>query len=157
MAKSLKHTAIDPNGVKHTRTSQSRVYAYTVVARSNYARDVAMAGKLFEQDRRNFDFYTKMVAWGGAYEGVKRSWETPEYYAAETARYAAEVEKYKDRDTCAVMKRAERIADVEARKAAGHYDRYNSLGWCSRMDLAQKLAAGQSHLCDVTILIAEIA
>ena len=70
MAKSLKHTAIDPNGVKHTRTSQSRVYAYTVVARSNYARDVAMAGKLFEQDRRNFDFYTKMVAWGGANEGV---------------------------------------------------------------------------------------
>jgi len=52
----------------------------------------------------------------------------------------------------------ERIAKVEERKAAGYYAKWQNLGWCGRLDLAQKLfstAQGQRY-ARVAILPAEV-
>jgi len=35
---------------------------------------------------------------------------------------------------------AERAAEIDAVKAAGHYEQYSLCGWCGRPDLAHKLA-----------------
>lgn len=158
-------TAIDPNGVEHKRTSESREYAHTVVFRKDKRLMMHYATQEghTKQDGSNYDYYRECAA--GTHEHVThvtgREGYHPSYSDADVARMqAAQREKNAksiayaktqtdglSRDAYIKHKRAERVARVEATD----FNEFHNAGWCGRLDLAQKLA-GSIHGVDVTIL-----
>lgn len=146
MAKGTKHFVIDAAGAKHTRTSQNRKYSHTVVYQDSYehAKAMAVSKDWRTRDRNNFDFYMKWVNGSSEYI-TKKSWESDEQHAERIARETANATERlngcRDVDGYLAMQQAQRLADVEQKKAEGGFDQWCNAGWCGRRDLAEKLAA----------------
>lgn len=162
MAKT-KHFVIDPAGVKHTRTSESRKYSHTVVYQDSYehAKLMAVAKDWEKTDRSNFAYYLSHVNGTSVYL-AKKTWETDEQHAARVAREVADAETRlngcRDVESYLAMEQAQRLAAVEEKQAKGGFDRWCNAGWCGRIDLAHKLAdkwTGPAYL-NTTILDAQI-
>ena len=151
--------AIDPAGVKHTRSSLSRVYSHTVVLRQSYEHDIAAAEAKdnAQQDRHNWDYYVAILTGRDPFpeRPMTTPTMTPAKRDAEIGRAArrnadklANAKKeignpYLGLDAYLSRKHTERIALVERRRAEGYYDRWHNAGWCGRRELAEKLLASQ--------------
>lgn len=157
MAKNIKYTARDADGQTHTRSSK-RVYTHTVVAKLDIdamIRDADTEGRAYSI--QNHAVYVDYVANG---------WKPAKWMDPETAkrhheegfecgrRFLAEhgTDPAAYAEACYQRQVARFIADTE----------YHNLGWCGRLDLAQKLAAKcaanqYTKYRDVTILEAETA
>lgn len=159
MAK-IKYTATDADGNVHTRSS-ARVYTHTVVVKYDLEGLLAQSRKYTKSYRElnlaDHGYYTREAVspkYCTPYRG-----ETPEQLARriqfdkdEAARWLAEngtdAEAYADR--------------MEAASIAQCYSRaakpFSNVGWCGRLDLAEKLAdkyRNDPRCRDVTILQAE--
>jgi len=134
-----KFTAIDPQGTVHKRTSQNRSYAFTVVVLSGAAmleRARPDAAKIKQQNDASWDrieneakgIFPKSEQWRG--EKALAGWQAFSIEWMQTHTREGEL--------------AEAIANAEkryaARVAGGADLRYHNVGWCSRRDLAEKLA-----------------
>jgi hypothetical protein len=158
MAKTI-FTAIDPNGVEHKRTSDRRTYTHTVVFQKSYAKALERASQLYKVDGENFDYYVELAA--GQHQRVTpdsgyHASYSAEFIANARANQIAENERRQasaketieghTRESYQRLKRDERVAEVERGKANGHLDHdWFNAGWCGRLDLAQKLAAGYDN------------
>lgn len=167
----IKYFAIDPNGERHTRSSE-RVYSHAVVYKDDYAKELANASDKgwTKTDRSNFDYNSRIAAGNDPYP--HQHWDrvayafhekTDEWIAAHDARMDREnaerladakaaIEGHDAASYCEA-KRLARVAKIEAKKAAGGYDVFRCAGWCGRLDLAHKLAAKGG--VDTTILPAQ--
>ena len=142
MSKKTLHAATDPDGGVHKRTSQSRVYTHTVVACPSYRNALSWAQQILDVDRKNF-YFSHAMATKGEYlsAGNRPVVLLTVRDEADRQRHENSLEGCPDADTYAVLKRDQRIAKVTMLKAEGYYDRFVSLGWTGRRDLADKLAA----------------
>ena len=157
-----KFTAIDPNGVTHTRTSKTRTYTHTVVGRpSSVAATLRVTSKgVRALHRKNFAYHDAIAK--GTSQWLERSrWETEEKYAQRRADdIAKSVNELNGCDTAQDYENMLVNAALEGIRhstARGYYDKYHSLGWCGRADLAAKLKIKSENRrwVDVTILEAK--
>lgn len=162
MAKTT-HIARDRNGFEHRRASQSRVYSHTVVARPSYRAALMLAAEIDKTDRGNFAYHHDLATKGerdlgrGMVTRLDSFGRDPE---VERAKHIAELAGAATAEEYATAKRDARVAKIEELKAKGYYDAFQNLGWCGRLDLAQKLAAkegGSAYWEEVTILPATMA
>jgi len=137
MTKKTAFFAIDPAGVKHTR-STAREYTHTVV----YLRDkeVALADAKSDgwrkQDGKNYDYYAACVRDGFHanlmhFDHVRNDLERQ----AQDVAFAKTVIGDETREQQIARKLAERVAAVEATD----FTVWHNAGWCGRLDLAQKV------------------
>jgi hypothetical protein len=137
------HTATLPDGTVAKRTSTSgRVYLFCVASRPSYDFALKRASKLSETDADNYAYHLQVIAEGGrTYETQWRD-ESNEDFAVRCAKRADDALASNEGATSAAeyqaIKRDQRVAAVEANKAAGHYETWGVTGWQSRADLAQK-------------------
>lgn len=136
-----------PNGQTFSRTTASRAYTHTVIAKLSHAHALENAKSTgwARTDRSNFNYYQGIIKNGG--QGFYRhSAMTDEQYAARCVAEKAHAEEATrglalgQADEFVAILREERIARVAEHLAEGYYDIYHNLGWCGRLDLAQKLA-----------------
>lgn len=148
-----KHTAtID--GQTFTRNSQNRVYTHCVVAKPSYEAALRAADAWAPQHGSNFAYYTEELADGCTGHVYRYHAESEESYAARAAAQSAERKAHyteelggdTNRAAYIARKIAEEKAAIEKMRAEGYYDRWDVVGWCGRLDLAQKLAS--SKLCN---------
>jgi hypothetical protein len=145
MAKKTTFTVTAPTGEVLTRTSENRTYTHAIIARPSYKGHLFSAGQLSKTDMSNHEFHVAMA--NGAHylaRSQPTAYHTAEQIEAERVEYAALAAQAPDAKAWAILKRDERIATVEANKAAGYYDRFVALTWCGRPDLAQKELAKAS-------------
>lgn len=146
--------AIDPHGVRHTRsTTAGREYLYTVVARRNFNVELAFARSAdwAVTDGKNYDYSVKVIA-----KGVNPA--SPDWEIKLDTSNLARAKKSIDgltRDQY-IAKRAElRVSVLEAAKLAGEFNKFLNQGWCSRRDLAEKLLrkySSSAYYTDANIL-----
>jgi hypothetical protein len=130
---------IDPQGKAHTRSSKGRTYTHTVLS---YIPPVT------------FDDQCKAVSYAlGSDSGAY--WKTMERRATtgrldhlpdfDVERRVAEARKFIEENPSLELYMARiganALASFEAQVERGHYDRWVSLGWQGRPDLAQKAQA----------------
>lgn len=154
------HTVTLPNGEAATRTSTSgRAYAFAVAYRDSYPATLA-AAKGDHCDVSNYAFHVREAKrLPGDYQIENQfrpgtSW-TQTVTAEQHQQHLDEIEGCADAQAYHAKKVAERVAKVEARKAAGGFETWCISGWQSRADLAQKEAArlqAGGWAVDVTIL-----
>src|ERR1043165_8541508 len=150
--------AIDPQGNAHTRNSKGRVYAYTVVVRpgrdavnrylANIAKKAVAAGESYDRTvDESKGIFPQRELWRG--QKALQSWTdfAIEYLA--TGPYSVGREAVVDKARSDAQQQAQ---DYERGMA---WDRYHNVGWCSRRDLAEKLAAQQTGE-QVVILEAQV-
>jgi hypothetical protein len=158
MAKKTNYIATDAAGVTHTRSTESRAYTHTVVRKGGYA--VAMASALSaswgKTDRSNFDYYLRIAEGRSEFYPSTRycakyaDRHTPEQIAEEDARLTiSDAQKVAEAkavcagftaDTYVAEQRRLRVERIETKLAEGGYEVWHNMGWCGRLDLAQKLA-----------------
>jgi ribosomal protein S18 len=143
------YTAIDPNGVIHKRTTESRKYSHTVVAlrSKDWALKAAVSKEMNRHHVSNFSHYSEFLN-GTSRFLERRSWQTKEQHQEamendiQRARDALQgdmtVEDYIAR------KQREDLEAVEKADQCGAFTSYSNLGWCGRLDLAQKLASKEN-------------
>ena len=150
-----KYLAIDSLGAEHTRSSQ-RVYTHTVVVMYDYDAAINNA-KTYHASKaaiatatRNFD-YEVSIATGNDphpeydYVQVDGKWQrvyndaTAARQAIRAAKSSAEIEGGFEAYRARIL--AKELARVESRKENGAFTTWGSVGFCGRLDLAQKLAA----------------
>ena len=145
-------TAVDPNGVTHTRNSKARTYTHMVVGRpSSVAHTLMVTSKEVRAlHRKNFAYHDAMA------KGTSRwlNGLTADYRDVEIANAKHHLngcETAQDYETMMVNAALEPIRHNMAR---GYYDKYQDLGWCGRPDLAAKLKVTSQNRkwVDVTIL-----
>jgi hypothetical protein len=168
----INYTATDANGIVHKRSTKARSYTHTVVVKRSYEADIAAACEKHwtKSDISNFAYYRAIAEdrsphypstrWCAKYPD---KW-TPAEIAEEDARLTLSdaVQKAKaitateghSVDSYVAFQKAQRIARVDARKAAGYYDQWESVGWCGRLDLALKLAGSQKNVAATDVLVA---
>ena len=130
-----KYEAVLPDGSVAKRSSQNRVYSHCVAVRDSYADAIDNARKRHPILTHNHSYH--VAVFNGEHEHSKLN------NAVESARKA--VEKYGEDVMEAVDKMVdEAIAGVEAKKAAGGYDKWYVAGWNGRYDLALKMASSQA-------------
>jgi hypothetical protein len=153
MAKSKNiHTATLPNGETATRTSENRTYTHCVATRANYPRALAVADRLDEQDRKNFDYYLS------CHEGRHPHAYSQFTNAGERARWS-EIAAFGSRDAYAAHLRQERLAQLEADRLAGNFERWSVLGWNGSERLAMaaaNTARSGGYYAEVVILPATV-
>jgi len=131
MAAKTTYTAKDPNGVEHTRTT-ARVYSHAVFSRLDLAakRKEATSAVVAENERRNHSYYVDSVKNNSNREHKNDEFDrlylrfasmTPEEFVAERV--------------------AERICLINACGEGEFSDAWYEVGFCGRIDLAQKMAA----------------
>jgi hypothetical protein len=135
----IKHSATGPNGEKFKRVSASRRYSHCIIGRPSYAE--ALRRALDAQTNRNdlsyWEFMQKRA--DGTYQFDSYiSQSIRDRAMAEGKQFIAE---NPDRDAYARQLQEEREARVKKAKDEGFYDRFEAIGWASRLDLAQKAAA----------------
>lgn len=154
-----KFTAIDLSGTVHTRTSKTRTYTHMVVGRlSSVAHTLRATSKEVRAlHRKNFVYHDAIAK--GTSQWLERSrWETEEKYAQRRADdIAKSVNELKGCDNAQDYENMLVNAALEGIRhnmARGYYDKYHSLGWCGRADLAEKLKTTSQNRSwlDVTIL-----
>jgi hypothetical protein len=155
----IKHTATGPNGEVFTRTSKTRAYSHMACGRPSleYAMKTATSDSQRAADLRNFDHWFKLSN-GTSRFLVRKAWEKDDAQyadrvAGERARADEVLNGSATADDYAASQLAGRIARIEAAKVAGYYDRFIDLGWSSRLDLAQKVAASAGAMYAETRVI----
>ncbi len=154
-----KFTAIDPAGKTHTRTSKERIYTHTVVALPSAPRAVlnVTSKEARAMHRQNFAYYREMAD-GTSRFLERKSWETE---AQQAERKANGIENgIKALDGCTNAQEFENmmvsreLARIQKQREEGYYDTYHNMGWCGRLDLAQKLktTSENRNWIEVTIL-----
>jgi hypothetical protein len=150
-------TAIDPNGVTHTRNSKARTYTHMVVGRPSSVEHALMvtSPKARAVHRSNFKYHDAiakgtsqwLIGLTAAYRDVEIANAKNHLNGCDTAQ---------DYETMMVNASLEPIRHNMAR---GYYDKYQALGWCGRPDLAAKLKVTSENRkwVDVTILETKIA
>lgn len=153
-----KHFVIDPNGVKHTRTSQHRKYTHCVIVRDGYELALARAksGHWNTNYLSNFNYYVSLAA--GTHDHSKPwAWEKLEEAADRIAKQRAKAQKQIAgiATPAQYLQKliAEDIAAVEKQKTEGKYEKFGVYGWCGRADLAEKLAAKCRSLGSFDVVI----
>lgn len=141
MAKARKFEATAPDGSVFKRSSQNREYRFAVAYQCDY--DAFMASAKAYKDP-NYAYHVGMAA--GGYmsrnsRGGQGVWLAPRS-EEDRLRSVAEIEGFANEAEYRASKRAAQIASVEAQKAAGWFNQWRCAGWQSRLDLAQKIAAG---------------
>lgn len=145
-----QYLATDALGTTHTRKTD-RTYTHTVVTQYGYeaavahchAAHAAETARELKSPTANFKYYTDIAAgndkypeadWIGGARVVNEARQ-----ALRIADAQARIEGGFDAYRARIL--ADALARIEANKAAGYYTRFHNLGWCGRLDLAQKLAA----------------
>ncbi|HFJ4332871.1 TPA: hypothetical protein ACGUIF_004898 [Serratia liquefaciens] len=146
MAKKTKYYALDALGNEHTRTT-ARVYTHMVVLMvSQKNRRAFITGDDNRKvQARNHAFYCREAT-----EQPNPNYGEPKGYR-DFCKEAAGM-------TCGEYvekKIAEQLAVLNANGAGDYEDFYRDCGWCSRLDLAQKLAAKWAGNGKVEILEAQ--
>jgi hypothetical protein len=158
MAKTA-YIATDAAGIKHTRNSD-RVYTHTVVIKGGYERDLRAANDMAYAAKEANDLWAQV---GKGLEGYvanglrKHAILGRDYFVKRFAEDSAIVAQFGTAAAYIDSKRAAHVARVEAEKAAGRFEKWGNIGWCGRLDLAQKLAAKYQGDYTVAILPAEKA
>jgi hypothetical protein len=145
-------TAIDPNGVTHTRNSKARTYTHMVVGRPSWTGAVK---RVSCKEARAVHFsnfkYQRALADGRSQwlEGL-----TVEDRDARIASAQALLNGCKTGHDYSDKMVKNSLAIIEKKLENGHYDKYQDLGWCGRPDLAEKLKIRSVNIgwFDVTIL-----
>ena len=154
MAKNI-FTAVDPAGITHKRSTE-RSYAYTVVSKEGEAYLASKAPDLAKVRAETEANYDELIAQSKGIHKKSDLWRGEKalaFFEDFAKRYLIENpsrEAYADE----AVKHAQEQYD--ARVAGGRHLRYENAGWCSRLDLAQKLAGtlqGQGYE-DIQILVA---
>lgn len=150
---SIKHEAILPDGSVAKRTSENRTYAFAIAFRLGYEESIAFAkDDAAHSDTSNGRYFLNRAA--GKPEVLYR--DTPEAARAEALEEldgATTVAEY------AAAQVAKRIADLDAKNAAGDFAKWSVDGWASRDDLAEKAAAKVSkyrRVAEVRIVLAKV-
>jgi hypothetical protein len=156
-----KFTAIDPAGKTHKRTSKERTYTHTVVALPSAPKAVlaATSKEARAMHRKNFVYHLEMA--NGTSKWLERnSWETEAQHAEREAngidngmkalRGCKNAQEYES-----VMTEIS-LAAIRERRAKGYYDTYQSMGWCGRADLAEKLKTSCENRGWIEITILEV-
>ena len=150
MAKNI-FTAVDPQGRTHKR-STARAYAYTVVTKQGVASIERQAPDLVAVAKDAARSYDVLVAQS---KGIHQKADLWRGEAALKFFQDFAIKHLADGST-----RESGVADAVAnarkwydlRVADGRHLHYENAGWCSRLDLAQKLAATFIGYEDVQIL-----
>ena len=146
MAKSRKYRAVAPNGEVFERGSTSFDFGYCVVYKDCYEQELGWANEGRASDLSNYAYYYGMAYEGGynsrGNRGQASMWlkcrgEEERLDAVKRIEGCADAKAYQAKLV------ALRVAGVEMKKDVGGYERYRLAGWCSRLDLAQKQAAGR--------------
>jgi hypothetical protein len=128
-----KHQVFLPCGAIAKRVSKDRTYSHCVAVRPCFERYLAAINDLaaIECDAANFR-YAFQVAGGHRAVSVQ-----------ELDRCKALVQSHLNPNCYAEAERRRKIAALEARRAAGEFDRWSVVGWNGNARLAEKLAASQ--------------
>lgn len=135
-----KHS-VTYEGFTFKRTSQNRVYTHTVISRRSRAADRAQTERSArEMWKLDLAHYAELA--GGVHKLSQKypAQYTPERIAKDVAKAKAWVEKGEQGhvdEHLAFL--ADRVAKLQTAADGDTY--YRNEGWCSRADLAQKLAA----------------
>lgn len=150
-----KYLAIDSLGAEHVRSSQ-RVYTHTVVvmwdydAAINHATTYHASKEALARHTSAFD-YEVSIATGNDphpeydYVQIDGKWQrvyndaTAARQAIRAAKSSAEIEG--GLEGFRARRLAKDLASIESRKERGDFSTWGSVGFCGRLDLAQKLAA----------------
>jgi len=149
-----KYFEIDlPNGKIGKRSSKSRTYSHAVIAQRSYEDAIRVASKpskeLLAVRASNYRHHLSYVD-GSNGDLQPREWhlKTPEAKARFDESCAAKIVASQKRlEGCACAAdyqekvRLDALAYVEAQRANGVYEAWEVLGWQSRPDLSQTLAA----------------
>jgi len=148
-----KYFVIDPNGVKHTRTTKNRTYTHTVLARPSYELTLAAVSdrshpETIRTETSNYQYFRAYLDGTSKYL-VKPDWQKDEAaFAVKCEREIANAKANIGDCTTVEQYRAkllqEAIDRVESAKAQGYYETWQDKGWCGRHDLAVKLAASHN-------------
>ena len=150
-----KFTAIDPQGVTHKRTSQNRSYAFTVVV---------LAGQAYLDSRRPNEIEIKKLndeSWDRVENEAKGIFPKSEQWRGSNAlaswkKFAIEWMSEHTREGVLAEAIAHAHKCYDQCVMVGDDLKYFNAGWCSRRDLAEKLADTQrgKGYEDVQILVA---
>lgn len=149
----IKHTATAPDGTIARRSSKTRTYTHTVFAQRSFDNALRAALQGYgDTDRSNYHHYLGFINGTSRFIPVPSYLTTPEQIASHNARVEIDVARaqqelagYDSREAYVAGKRDARVAAVLADKAAGAFDVWHNVGWCSRPDLASKLAASTEN------------
>lgn len=156
-----KHTAT-AHGQTFTRTSQNRKYSHVVIWRPDYEAALIRASYGWKNlDFSNFHHsHAKVV--GESKFLDRKQWETEEEHKERVEREVnAARENLNGCETAAQyaeMMRQRRVDAVEQNNKDGYYRTWQVVGWCSRRDLAEKLAAterNRARVAEVQIIEAQ--
>jgi hypothetical protein len=146
-----KFKATDRNGKVHTRSSINRTYTHMVVSRPKVRE--------FTVNKVNWEnFWYHMAFIEGTSKWLrKKPWESNEQYQK---RSVDDVERSKRAlgDARTFEAYVDKLrGQHEAWAASVKVDAFASEGWCSRLDLAQKLASSLAgYRAEVVILPVEV-
>jgi hypothetical protein len=155
-----KFTAVDPAGLTHTRNSKDRTYTHTVVALpSSVQRTLAATSPAMRKTHRsNFVYHLNMA--NGTSKWLERTlWETEVSHITRTKQEIAKAQNALR--GCQTAQEYENMmvdADLARIKKAmtdGFYATYQNIGWCGRLDLAQKLKTTSENKGWVGVTILE--
>jgi hypothetical protein len=146
-----KFKATDRNGKVHTRSSINRTYTHMVVSRPKIREFI-----VHKVDRDNFWYHMAFID-GTSRWLEKKPWESDEQYR-KRAEYEVDRAKRALGNARTFDAYVEKLLDQhEAWAATVKVDFFTSEGWCSRLDLAQKLASSLAgHRAEVVILPVEV-
>lgn len=155
-----KFTAVDPAGLTHTRNSKDRTYTHTVVALPSSVRYTlaAMSPEMRKTHRHNFVYHLNIA--NGTSKWLERGlWETEVSHLTRTQQ---EIARSKNAlQGCQTAQEYENmmvdaaLARIKKGMADGYYATYRNLGWCGRLDLAQKLKTTSENKGWVSVTILE--
>lgn len=129
MAKRTTFLAPLPQGGFDTRTSTSRSYTHAIIVRPSYEAALKGANQPHGWAADNFAYYQREL------DPATRRFSHSDANLSEMAEVVA---KHGTAAAYVEALRLEAVAQVEARKAEGYYDRFQAVTWCGRLDLAQK-------------------
>lgn len=149
------YIAFDANGAAHTR-STAREYTHTVVGLPSLEKAMTDALSPWGVDASNYEYFRKIAMTNGDYlaQACYRTadkWTAEQIAEEKASKDAANAKRLAEArdllDRCPTLaayraqKQVERVAAVEKSKAEGAYEKWVNIGFCGRLDLAQKLAA----------------
>jgi hypothetical protein len=138
------HTAADPAGKIHTRTSRDRTYTHLIVGLPSYT-DALRYAQNHQASKSDFDYYTAKLTEAGAWP-----------QAVEHCRQR--LAGHTNFEAWAAAEKADHLARVEARKAEGYYNTWQPLAWAGSLRLAQNQVNAHHKPCwaDVQMVPATI-
>lgn len=154
-----KHTATLPDGTIGKRVSQRR-YSHCIATRPLYDAALARAKDpgWSKTDASNFRYDSYVAAQQPDVRCLPPGWCFDTKYSADAIERAkADIAGCASVADYLAKCLAARIAQVEADKVAGRFDRWTASAWASRLDLANKTAGQYAGAFEVRIVPVVIA